>query len=459
MEKQKRKKFKFPNALIIVFGIMVLAMILTWIVPAGTYDTLPDSSILNPDSYHSVEQSPVTLWGLLSAVYDGMAKAATIIVFTFLVGGYFNVLIESKSVDGFLSFLTRKMGDKSMLILPVLALIMSLLGATGVMANPVVAVIPIGMLLAKRLKMDQIVGLGVMYLAAYGGYATSPICAMTVQVAQKIADIPLLSGFGFRCIIWAVFFLPTILYLMHYARKIQKDPARSIMGAEYTIEADDASADIPFTWRHALALLGLVAGLGIYTFGSLKFGWGMANLATILLIVALFAAIVTGMGTEGFVKGFLRGAQQLTFSAMLIGLASGVSVILTNGSILHTIINSMGIILNNIPHILAGPIMFWFNLLFNFFVNSGSGQATVIMPIMAPLADVVGVTRQAAVTAFQLGDGLSNVIFPTSGTLMACLALAGVEYKKWIKWILPLFLVWTVMGTVTIMIVVASGVA
>ncbi len=287
---KKTKKFKFPNALVIVFCIMILATILTWIIPVGQYNTLPDSSILDPSSFHSVEQSPVTLWGLLSAVYGGMANAASIIVFTFLVGGYFNVLIESKSVDGFLSYLTRKLGDKSMLILPVLALIMSLLGATGVMANPVVAVIPIGILLAKKLKMGQIVGLGVMYLAAYGGYATSPICAMTVQVAQKIADLPLLSGFGFRCIIWAVFFIPTVLYLMHYARKIQKDPSKSVMGSEYTLEADDSTIDTPFTWRHVLALLGLVAGLGIYTFGSLKFGWGMANLATILFVVALFAA-------------------------------------------------------------------------------------------------------------------------------------------------------------------------
>jgi uncharacterized ion transporter superfamily protein YfcC len=438
---------------------MVLAMILTWIVPAGKYDTLADSSILDPSSYHSVEQSPVSIWGLLSAVYGGMSNAASIIVFTFLVGGYFNVLIESKAVDGFLSFLTRKLGDKSMLILPVLALIMSLLGATGVMANPVVAVIPIGILLAKKLKMDQIVGLGVMYLAAYGGYATSPICAMTVQVAQKIADLPLLSGFGFRCVIWVVFFIPTVLYLMHYARKIQKDPSKSVMGADYQIEADDTSIDHPFTWRHALALIGLVIGLGVYTYGSLTYSWGMANLATILLLVAVFAAVVTGMGTEGFVKGFLRGAQQLTFSAVLIGLASGVSVILTNGSILHTIIYGMSLVLNNIPHVLAGPIMFWFNLLFNFFVNSGSGQATVIMPIMAPLADVVGVTRQAAVTAFQLGDGLSNIVFPTSGTMMACLALAGVSYKKWIKWVLPLFLIWVAMGTITIILVVASGVA
>lgn len=453
-----QQKKKFPNALVIVFCIMILAVILTWVVPAGQYSTLPDSSTLDPNSYHQVEQSPVGLWGLLDAVFQGMSNASSIIVFTFLVGGYFNVLIESKSVDGFLSFLMRRLGSHSMLIIPVLVLIMSLLGATGVMANPVVAVIPIGILLAKKLKMDQIVGLAVMYLAAYGGYATSPICAMTVQVAQKIANIPQLSGFGFRCIIWLVFFIPTLLYIMRYALRVRKDPSKSLMG-DAAFDGDESSISAPFTWRHALALLGLVAGLGVYTVGSLRYNWGMSYMATIMLIVALFAAFITKMGIYGFVQGFLKGSQQMTFSATLIGLASGVSVILTSGSVLHSIVYGMGIALNSMPHFLAGPVMFWFNLLFNFFVNSGSGQATVIMPIMAPLADVVEVTRQAAVTAFQLGDGLSNIIFPTSGTMMACLALSGVDYKKWIKWVFPLFLVWVVLGTITIMVVVASGVA
>ena len=156
--KNTAQKKKFPNALVIVFCIMILSVVLTWLVPAGQYNTLPDSSTLDPSSYHRVDQSPVGLWGLLDAVFQGMSNASSIIVFTFLVGGYFNVLIESKSVDGFLSFLMRKLGSRSMLIIPVLVLIMSLLGATGVMANPVVAVIPIGILLAKKLKMDQIVG-------------------------------------------------------------------------------------------------------------------------------------------------------------------------------------------------------------------------------------------------------------------------------------------------------------
>lgn len=455
----KKQAKKFPNALIIVFGIMIVCMILTWIIPAGQYDIMEDGSTLDPDSFHFIEQTPVSLWGLFQAVFGGMSASANVICFTFMVGGLFNVLIETKAVDGFVEYLIDKLGSRVNLILPALALIMSLLGATGVMANPVVAVIPIGLILAKRLKLDQITALGVMFLAAYGGYATSPICAMTVQVAQQIAGIPLLSGFGFRCIIWLVFFLPTVAYLMRYVSKIQKNPSASAMGTDSQFAAQADETHYPFTWREALAILSLVVGLGIYTFGSLNLGWGMSEMASVILIVEIFAAVVTRMGTDGFISAFLTGTRQMTFSAMLIGLASGVSVILTSGNILHTIIYGTGIAINSVPHILAGPIMFWFNLLFNFFVNSGSGQAAVIMPIMAPLADVVGVTRQAAVTAFQLGDGLSNIIFPTSGTMMACLAIAGVDYRKWIKWVFPLFLLWTIMGTIVVILVVASGVA
>ncbi len=456
MSLQSQQK-KFPNALVIVFLIMVFAALLTWILPAGTYDVVKGTKTLDPNSFHYLERTPESIWGFFTAVFRGMNKAASIIVFTFMCGGMFNVLIESKAVDAFISMLIRKLGDKIYLIIPVLVLIMSLLGATGVMANPVVAVIPIGMILARRLKMDQIVAMSVMFLAAYSGYATSPICAMTVQVAQRIAEIPLLSGFGFRCVIWVVFFIPTVIYIMRYALRVRNNPETSIMGEEMKAMKEENVEDIPFTLGDALAILSLVGTLGVYTYCSLKMKWGMGEMATMMMIMAFLTAIFKKMGSEGLVNGFLKGARQMAFSAMLIGLASGVSVVLADGNILHTIIYGMAVVLQMMPRFLFGPIMYLFNLLFNFFVNSGSGQATVVMPIMAPLADVIGLTRQAAVTAFQLGDGLSNVIFPTSGTLMASLAIAGVDFRKWLKFVLPLFALWAVMGFVVVMVVVACG--
>ncbi|MBR1937825.1 MAG: YfcC family protein [Spirochaetales bacterium] len=451
---------KFPNALVIVFSIMIFAALLTWILPAGRYEMVQGTKTLDPNSFHYIEKSPVSLWSFLTAVFRGMNKASSIIVFTFMCGGMFNVLIESKSVDAFINLLIRRLGNKVNIVIPVLVLIMSLLGATGVMANPVVSVIPIGIILSRKLKMDQIVAVAVTFLAAYSGYATSPICAMTVQVAQRIAEIPLLSGFGFRCIIYIVFLIPTEIYIMKYSLKVKNDNSKSIMGKDIALMNEDVEdLEIPFTLSDALSLLSLVSTLGIYTYCSLKYKWGMGEMATMMMIMAFLVAIFKRMGTEGLVNGFLKGARQMAFSAMLIGLASGVSVILSDGNILHTIIHSMAVALSFMPRFLFGPIMYLFNLFFNFFVNSGSGQATVVMPIMAPLADVINMTRQAAVTAFQLGDGLSNVIFPTSGTLMASIAIAGVDFKKWLEFVLPLFALWAVMGFVVIMLVVASGVA
>ncbi|HJD96568.1 YfcC family protein [Mailhella massiliensis] len=450
------KRFTFPNSLVIVFAMMVLAAVLTHIVPAGVYDLIPGTKLLDPATYHSIAQQGVSPWGLVDAVFAGMVKAGPIIVFTFLVGGYFQVLIASNAVDAFISYLVRALGSRSFLILPSLALIMSILGASGVMANPVVATIPIGVLLARKLGADRVTGVAVMFLAAYGGYATSPVCAMTVQIAQQISGLPMLSGFGFRCAVWLAFFLPTVAFIVHYANKVRQTPHAGVPEDDEEPPVTE-SATVPFNARHALAILGLAAGLCIYVWGSLTWHWGMNYMAGIMMLVAMFGALVTGMGMNGFVAGFLQGARQMTFSAMLIGLATGISVVLSEGHILHSIIYGMAVALDSLHDAMVAPVMFLFNLLFNFFVPSGSGQAAVVMPIMAPLADVVHVTRQTAVLAFQLGDGLSNVIFPTNGTMMACIAAAGVSYKAWAGRVLPLFLFWTALAVIVMLVAVAMG--
>ena len=449
------KKFQFPNSLVIVFAMMVLAAALTHVIPAGQYDLIAGTKILDPSTYHAVPQQGVSLWDLVDAVFAGMVKAGPIIVFTFLVGGYFQVLIAGNSVDAFISWLVRRLGTRSFLILPSVIVIMSALGASGVMANPVVATIPIGVILARRLGADTITGVAIMFLAAYGGYATSPVCAMTVQIAQQIAGLPMLSGFGFRCVVWLVFLLPTVLFIVRYAHRVRS--AHSSPEAGTTGVKPSEKESVQFTARHALALLGLVTGLGIYVWGSLSLHWDMNYMAGIMMLVAMFGAMVTGMGMNGFVAGFLQGARQMTFSAMLIGLATGISVVLSEGHILHSIIYGMAVALNSLHSVLVAPVMFIFNLLFNFFVPSGSGQAAVVMPIMAPLADVVDISRQTAVLAFQLGDGLSNVIFPTNGTMMASIAMAGLDYRKWACWVLPLFLLWTVLAVVVMIVAAATG--
>ena len=281
---------------------------------------------------------------------------------------------------------------------------------------------------------------------------------MTVQTAQKIADIPVMSGFGFRCIGWGCILLATILYVMHYAKKVLKDRNNSVMGSDFSLEGEGQDVEVVFNLRHFLVLMSLVVGLGVYIYGSLQLHWGLEYMAGAMLCVAVFSAAVSGMGADGFVKSFLNGAKQMTFSALLIGCATAISVILTKGNILHTIIYGMSQVLTLLPNWVVGPVMYYMNIIFNFFVSSGSGQAAIVMPIMAPLSDVVGISRQMAVCAFQYGDGLSNLIFPTNGTMMACIAIAGVKFNKWIKWMLPLFAIWLVISTLLMIAGVTFGI-
>ncbi|MCC8127406.1 MAG: hypothetical protein LIO92_08410 [Clostridiales bacterium] len=456
---ETKKKFTVPNAFIIVFGIMILAAILTYIIPAGTYDKIADTSTIDPNSFHYIDQSPTTLWQFVNSISTGMANGSSIIILIFLLGGYFNILIDSKAIDCFVNFLIKKYGNKSIIILPVICILMSVLGAVGVMANPVVAFIPVGLILAKKLKMDQMVAVAMMLVAAYCGFGMSPMCAATVQMAQKIAEIPVLSGFGFRTVAWLVGLAITLMYIMHYANQVSKDPSKSIMGDEFVIEQNEDDLNDEFTIRHAICLITLVVAMGIYIYGSLKYGWGIAYLETIFFCIAVIVAAASGMGADGFVKSFIAGTKQMCFSAMLVGCATAVSVILTNGNIIHTIIYGMAQILLVLPRWLVGPVMYYINVIFNFFVSSGSGQAAIVMPIMAPLSDVIGVSRQMAVCAYQYGDGLSNLIFPTNGTMMASIAIAGVKYEKWLKWMLPLYGMWLVLTSIVMAAGVLMGVA
>lgn len=452
------KKLRVPNAFIIVFIIMLVAAVMTYVVPAGRYELVKGAKVIDPASFHFVENKAVTLWGFIDSIFAGMYKGAAIIIFTFLMGGYFNVVVETKAIDRFVGYLIGRYSDSSAVIIPAIMVLMSLLGFVGI-ANPVVAFMPVGLILAKRLKLDRIVAVAVMFVACYTGYSMSAMCPVTVQLAQKIADITILSGFGFRTLGWLLILAPTILYTMRYVRRIQRDASASVMGGDFAVAEDGGAVAGGFALKDALVLAVLAGGMLVYIYGSIAYKWGLNAMVGAMFVIAVIDAAIAGMGPDSFVKAFIRGAQQMCFSALLIGLATSISVILTNGNVLHTIIYAMAQALLLLPHWIVGPVMYQANIVFNFFVPSGSGQAAIVMPIMAPLADVVGLSRQMAICAYQYGDGLSNCIFPTNGTMMACIAVAGVKFDQWLRWMLPLFGIWWVISTLWIIAGVAFGVA
>ena len=454
---EKTKALRVPNAFVIVFIMMLIVAGLTYVIPAGKYELLKGTKIIDPHSFHFVASSSVGLWTFINSIFAGMRRSATIILFTFLVGGYFYVLIATGAIDRFIVMLIRRLGNHALLLIPLLMVVMSILGAVGIMANPVVAVVPVGLILARRMGLDRIMAVALTFVAAYVGYSMSPMCAMTVQTAQKIADVPILSGFGFRTAGMVVMTVVTILYVMRYAHTVKK---YNLGDKDWLVE-DDNKTDLEASFRRQdfLVLLGLAIGLGIYIYGSFAYKWGLEYMAGAMFCVAAFAAAVTGMGADGFVKSFLTGASKMCFSALLIGLATSVAVLLNEGQIMHTLVYYIAALMNYLPQWAVGPVMFYANIFFNFFVSSGSGQAAVVTPIMAPLADVVGISRQMAVCAFQYGDGLSNAVFPTNGTMMASIAMAGVAFDRWLRWMVPLFGVWVAVATVLMIIGVALGVA
>ena len=454
----KKGKIKVPSTYVLVFGILVLCTILTYIIPAGVFDTIEGSKNIDPNSFHFVENTPIGVWAFLQSIFDGMKKQSSVILFVFIIGGYFQIITDTGAIDSAIGMLVNRFGNKSMFVIPVIMVLMSAFGASGAIANAIVAFIPLGLVLAKKLKLDPVCAVGVIYLACYSGFAISPICPVTLQLAQQIAEIPVLSGTGFRVCVWLVTMTVTIWYVLRYARRVANDPSKSVLEKiEFPFEENEKNTVTKFGARQAAVLIIVAAGFAYYVWGALKFSWDTDKMAAIMLATSVISAIIAGMSAEDISKSFVNGCKSMTFGAIIVGVASAISVVITNGQIIHTIIYGLAKPLAAMPTTIAAVFMFLVNLVFNFFVPSGSGQAAIVMPLMAPMADVLGLTRQVAVCAYQWGDGMSNIIIPTAGTVMACLGIAKVPFEKWVKFLAPLFGIWTLIGCIGMVAAVAVG--
>src|SRR6056297_3333161 len=458
----KLKELKVPHTYALIIGFVIFAVILTYFVPAGTYEMILDEetgrNLIEPDSFHFVEQSPIGIGQFLMSIPQGMVDAATIIFLVFIVGGSFQVINNTGAIDATINLIISKLNN-ALFVIPIVMALMSILGAVGIVVNAVIAFIPIGVALSKKLKLDPIVGISVVYLGAYSGFTSSPMGPFNTILGQEIAGIPTLSGFWVRSLVWLAIFVTTVWYTMRYAKKVQNDKGNSKLG-DFNWEdhiTDEKNDTENFKLKHFLVLAVVLVGFVSYAYGSFNLGWGLNHMCAMMFGLALVAGIVGRMHPDDMASSFITGCERMVFGALVIGLAKAITIVLTDGTIIHTIIHYMSLPLKSLAPSLSAVGMFWSNLIFNFFVPSGSGQAMIVMPLLAPMADVVGVTRQVAVSAYQYGDGFANTIIPTSGVLMAALGVAGVGYEKWLKFMMPLFLRWVAVGTVVIGISAAVG--
>ncbi|MCV2358831.1 YfcC family protein [Paucibacter sp. TC2R-5] len=454
-------KLKFPNTFVLLFSLLALIALATWVVPGGKYDTqvIDGKTVILADSFHTVASNPQGPVALMMAPIKGFVEAALIIGFVLIVGGAFSVLQRTEAIDSMIKSVAKAHTHSAWVrvaIIPVFVTMFSLGGATFGMAEEAIPFVLIFIPLALALKYDSIVGVAIPFVGSQIGFATAFLNPFNVGVAQSIAGVPMFSGLGYRLICWAIATTLTIAFLMWYAAGIKRTPELSPCfeldeDKRKHLKTTDFENFAGMTARHKLVLSLFVATLTVMIFGVVKFGWYIEEIAALFLVMAIMVGLVGRLNADEFVASFMAGAKDLVSTALVIALAKATVVLMRDGHIIDTMLHALVPLVESSSPIFSAQKMFLIQSVINFFIHSGTGQAALTMPIMAPLADLVGVSRQTAILAFQFGE-LTTPVIPTSGITVGVLALAGIPWTKWARWMIPLQLMYLLMALVLLAI-------
>ncbi len=417
---------------------MLVVMVLTWVVPAGAYERVEKDGrmLVVPGSYERVEARPLHPGHVLTAPLRGFQAAADIAGFLLLIGGAFSVVARTGAIETGLKALVRlarRRPERRAWMLPLIMTLFALGGGLFGMAEETLVFVLVTIPMARALGYDDLTGLAIPVVGAFTGFAGAFANPFTVGIAQGIAGIPLLSGMSYRWLVWGVFTAMGIWHVMQHARRVQR-PMELVEGAV----DEEAPARLGVRCGGVLGVMG--GGLVLLVLGATRWGWYIAEMAALFLALGLAAALVGGLEAKKTIESFYDGARAMTLAAVLLGFARGLQVLAEEGRIIDTLLHAAAGTLDGWHPAVSVEAMFLLQSAVNFLVPSGSGQAVLTMPVMAPLSDLVGITRQTAVLAYQLGDGITNLIVPTSGILMALLGVAGVGYDRWVRYIGPLVL-------------------
>jgi len=439
---------RIPHTFTIVFGLIVLAAVLTWVVPAGEYlrQTVDGREVVLNDSYHRVESAPQT-WQIFSALFNGFVDKADIIVFILMVGGAFWILNNSHAIDvGVMAFLRRVqrlrryrivqwLGVENIIITLVM-IMFSLFGAIFGMSEETIAFVVVFIPLAIQMGYDSIVGVCMCYVAAHVGFAGAMLNPFTVGIAQGIADLPLFSGLEYRVVCWLVLTAIGIAFVLWYARRVKAKPERSPVYRidDYWRSRVEATEQTQLTVRHVLILVVLLLTIVALVVGVLAFGWYIAEISALFLAMGIVAGIIDRQSADDIAKLFLAGCKDILSAALVVGLASGIIFILKDGHVIDTLLYGLTRSLASLGGVASLGVMYIFQTLLNIVMPSGSAKAALTMPIMTQFADLINISRQTTVLAFQFGDGFTNMLTPTSGVLIGVLGIARIPYGTWLKW-------------------------
>ena len=448
-----------PHTYVLLFSFIIIAAILSWIVPAGEFERVMvgEREIINPDSFAYVTSNPQGIFEVLKSIPRGFARTQDISYFLFVTGGSFLIINKTGMIESALSRIVSSLKGKEALVIPVVVLIMGLAGSTIGLSEETIVFIALGVSLARAIGYDSLIGVGMIGLGAGVGFTSGFMNPFSVGVAQYIAELPLFSGIELRLVLFVVLWIVTSLYLILYGKRVKADLSNSIVYDEemaarsHSDYQDLNSADnIEFTTKQKIIAAVFVGGFVIIAYGVMSLGWFITEIGAVFLGMGLISGLIYGMRPGDLADNFIEGAKDMMYAALIVGLAQSLVIIMEDAMILDTLINGLTGAISNLPSVLSAAGMYVVQIIINFFISSGSGQAAVTMPIMVPLADALDVTRQTAVLSYQLGNGFLDSIMPMSGILMAQLAIADIPYKKWVKFAMPLMGIWLAIGLVFI---------
>ncbi|MFT4661489.1 MAG: putative ion transporter superfamily protein YfcC [Patiriisocius sp.] len=444
---------KSPDSLAIVSAVLVLFMLLTWIIPAGEFQRADKNGrmVVVPNTYETVESQGQGIFELLKSPLKGFEGAIEIIAFVLLVGGAFQMMTSTGAIDAallkVLNLAKRKPNAKGWII-ALLMTIFSIGGMTFGMAEETLVFALITIPLARSMGYDAIVGVAIPFIGAGMGFAGAAFNPFTVGIAQGIAEIQIFSGFEYRMLVWSVFTLLGILFVIAYARRLDNGSALPLISVGG--QKEKGIEYVEFNLGRKIILLLFLASLILVMLGAIKYDWYIPEICALFLSLGILSSMVNRSSVDEAVGAFYEGTKAMLPAALIIALSKSILVIATEGRIIDTMLFYTAGAVGDLPKIISVQLMFIIQGFINFFIPSGSGQAAITMPIMTPLADLLGISRQTAVLAYQLGDGLFNFVIPTSGVTMGILAIGGIPFDKWIKWIWKLMLLSIILSFIVL---------
>ncbi len=445
--RENGRTFRMPHTLVIVGSLIVFVLILAWVVPSGTYQTVEKAgrTVTVPGTYQQVEKVWLGPQWLVLAPIKGFKDGALIISFLLLIGGAFGVIQATGVIEFAIRRLTAALATHphlTHLVIPVLMVVFSLAGSVFGMSEEVIPFILITVPLATSLGYDSIVGTAIPFLGAAAGFGAAFFNPFTVGIAQGLVGLPLYSGLGYRVFTWVLTTGVMIVWVMAYAARVKKRPESSpVFELDRARETGPSHAgDVePWTARRALVLAIFVGAMGVLVWGILKKQWFIEEIGGLFLAMGLVMGIVAGLKSDQVATSFVAGAKDMVSVTLIIACGRALLIIAREAQVLDTILFHGSGLVSALPKVVAAQVMFLVQCVINFFIHSGTAQAALTMPIMAPLADLVGLTRQTMVFAYQLCE-LVNPILPTSAVTMGVLGMAKIPWEKWARWFLPLML-------------------